>query len=88
MRSHDISHKYELDHFIRYEYSAAPGSRWRSIFEAHSCFSNRSLELIKVYIYGYFNEKNEFVEDKLKVVQGEEVVNMNSVITKFRLLPK
>jgi hypothetical protein len=87
MKAHDIDGEYELDHFIRYEYSPAPGARWHSIFEAHSFFSGRKLELIKVYIYGSFNEKGEFVQDKLKVVQGSEVANLENVIAKYRLLP-
>jgi hypothetical protein len=87
MKGHDIGGVYELGHFIRYEYRPAVGARWHSIFEAHSFFSGRPLELIKVYIYGYFNEKDEFVQDKLKVVQGQEIVNLENVINKYRLLP-
>jgi hypothetical protein len=58
------------------------------MFEAHSFFSHRALEIIKVYIYGYFNEKDEFVHDKLKVLQGQEIANLENVIVKYRLLPK
>lgn len=58
MRANDVADVFELSHFIRYEYRTGLNARWRTIFEAHSFFSHRVLEAIKIYIYGFFNEND------------------------------
>jgi hypothetical protein len=87
MKANSIDREYELDSFMRYEYNISK-NRWITIFEVHSFFSERRKQLIKAYIYGHFDEKNEFVQEKLKVKQGEEIISLEKLILSEKLLPE
>lgn len=85
MRAHSIDKDYKMNNFMRYQYKVN-NYRWLTVFDAYSFFSQEKV-LIKAYIYGYFNEEDKFIREKMKVRQGQEIENLDKLIKKQKLLP-